>query len=600
MTPLYDKVELWPRPTSSDQSSMTTNNKDNETLIGANIDLPSTFHGLSPLDHLRVCGFHMHALEWHHMQTVGIDQILRLAEKTQCSVFNLSVVRWLGEQLRKPSNSNITKTTTRSNMAGTHGRSKYKDAMSMIMGMELKFFHKMGCLCKKEVALARTPAPPAGSSPSTATISRRSGAMTSTSSTLENERQFWIVCRARAEARSSFEIVDRGGTSLWENRSMLGNYGASTSVTGSGSSRRGRNVIPAGASMGVPAQMCSFAIPLEIANFGYNRVPIHIKVETNTWLSHWLSPPSALSLSLPRPFFISTNSNQMIPVAKGPSSTGWKVPPAIVSPKPGQLMTTQYLEQDGWPWSTPFLYKEDDQSQEREKRDHSKDDYNHQQFLRWREELQRAKQGPEKCDLEGLDKELQDAQAQHVKVLKSKIGVDVEGYLREMHDDNLGSQFYKKLDMDAISTVSLQLCKDCRQGIHEFCVIPRHRHEHRSPPSPSLSPSLSTGSLDQLIQLDVDINIDIDTDAAVQAEVEAEVDLELERVDKELDEVMIKHAEQVQRIMEARSWLIPFFFECGSCELRRTDVDVLPCSHMFLCGQCLDHVEFYVVPRKVV
>jgi len=358
-------------------------------------------------------------------------------------------------------------------------------------------------------------------------------------------------------------------------------------------------VIPAEVGMGVPVQMCSFAIPLEIANFGYNRVPIHIKVETNTWLSKWLSPPSKLSLSLTRPFFISTNSNPMIPVAKGTSSTGWKLQPAIDSSKPGQLMTMRYLEQDGWPWSTPCLNKEDDQSQEREKRDHSKDDYNHQQFLRWREELQRAKQGPEKCDLEGLDKELQDAQARHVKVLKSRIGIDEEGYVSEMHDDNLSSQFYKKLDMDAVSTVSLQLCKGCRQGMHEFCVIPRHRHEHHPPSPPSLSPSLSAESLDQLIQLDVDINIDVDTDAVVQAEVETEVDLELERVDRELDEVMTRHAEQVQRIMEARSWLIPFFFECGSCDLRRMDVDVLPCSHMFLCGQCLDRVEFYVVPRTV-
>jgi hypothetical protein len=101
------------------------------------------------------------------------------------------------------------------------------------------------------------------------------------------------------------------------------------------------------------------------------------------------------------------------------------------------------------------------------------------------------------------------------------------------------------------------------------------------------------------MDVDIDIDIDTDADAAIQAEVEAEVDLELERVDRELEEVMTRHAEQVQRIMEARSWLIPFFFECGSCELRRMDVDVLPCSHMFLCGHCLDRVEFYVVPRKV-
>lgn len=527
------------------------------------------------------------------MQTVGIDKILRLADKTHCPVFNLSVVRWLGEQIRKPatSTSTSTRTTTRTGSTGTQNKNKDNDAMSTIMGMDLKLFHKMGCLCKKEAALVRAPVLPPPSSSSLATSSRR-GAATNTSSA-QQEKQFWIVCRARAEAKSSFEIVDRGGSgSEMRNRNFLAFIGTTTtSGSGSGSSSRGRKVVPIGTGMGLPGQLCSFGIPLEIANFGHNRVPIHAKVETNTWLSQWLSPPTALSLSHPRPFYISTNSKQSVSAVRGLPATGWRLQQPVISSKPGPLVAMQYLEQNGWPGSKPFLYSEDNQSQIREReRDHIKYEHSHQQFVRWIEEVRRTEQVPEKCDLEGVNNELHSALSRHAQVLESRIGVDEDGRSIEMQEDYVGSQFYKKIDMDAIPAVRLHLCKDCKQGGHEFCVIPRYRHDHlHPPPLPS-----------QLIQLDGDMNVDVDTGVACQVEAEAEVDLELMRVDKELEEVMTRHAEQVQRIAEARSWLIPFFLECESCELRRLDVDVLPCSHMILCGQCLDRVEFYVVPREVL
>ena len=528
------------------------------------------------------------------MQTVGIDKILRLADKTHCPVFNLSVVRWLGEQIRKPATSagTSTRTTTGTSSAGMQSKNKDNEAMSIIMGMDLKLFHKMGCLCKKEAALVRAPVlpPPTPPSSSLATSSRRDAA-TNTSS-VQQEKQFWIVCRARAEAKSSFEIVDRGGSSgEMGNRNFLGFFGTTTtSGPGSGSSRRGRKVVPSGIGIGLPGQLCSFGIPLEISNFGHNRTPIHAKVETNAWLSQWLSPPTASSLSHPRPFYISFNSKQTVSAVRGLPATGWRLQQPVIS-NPGPLVAMRCLEQNGWTWSTPFLYSEDNQSQiqEGERRDHIKDEHGRQQFVRWIEEGRRAEQVPEKCDLKGLDNELHDALARHVKVLKSRIGVDEEGCSFEMQEDYVGSQFYKKVDMDTTLTVRLQLCKDCRQGGREFCVIPRYRHGHYHPaPSPS-----------QSIQLDVDMDIDIDTGIAYQVEAEAEVDLELKRVDRELNEVMTRHAEQVQRITETRSWLIPFFLKCESCELRRLDVDVLPCSHMFLCGQCLDRVEFYVVPQAV-
>ncbi|KAF9183699.1 hypothetical protein BGZ51_003848 [Haplosporangium sp. Z 767] len=49
----------------------------------------------SPPPPVKVCGFHMHALEWHNMQSLDTLSKIALAECAQCPVFNLSLTRWL-------------------------------------------------------------------------------------------------------------------------------------------------------------------------------------------------------------------------------------------------------------------------------------------------------------------------------------------------------------------------------------------------------------------------------------------------------------------------------------------------------------------------
>ncbi|KAG0266145.1 hypothetical protein BG011_003132 [Mortierella polycephala] len=49
----------------------------------------------SPTPPVKVCGFHMHALEWHNMQSLDALSKIALAECAQCPVFNLSLTRWL-------------------------------------------------------------------------------------------------------------------------------------------------------------------------------------------------------------------------------------------------------------------------------------------------------------------------------------------------------------------------------------------------------------------------------------------------------------------------------------------------------------------------
>ncbi|KAG0373245.1 hypothetical protein BGX24_011954 [Mortierella sp. AD032] len=585
--PLYDNVELWPRPTPTTPSSSLDHQDhppDKETVIGARISQPSTFHGLSPLDHLRVCGFHMHALEWHHMQTVGIEQIMALAKQTGCGVFNLSVVRWLGEHIRKNLKSTGTNTSTaiKTLTTGVKDRDMYKDVKKKIKGMDFTLFHKMGCLCKKEAALVRVPTN-LGKSSSSTSASRRG----TTSGWTRNEQELWIVCRARAQVKSTFEILDRGGEDHGSNRQMLGLYASASTTTcgsGSGSSRRGRQLTVAtgvGTGIGNEAQECSFGIPMEIADFGHNRAPIHQK------LSRWLSPPSHTH----PPSTLPAGFKRAISAVKESMMIERQWPPPDISSTQGQRTTVRYLEENGWSWPTPLL--DNDENGEHDNKDHRSSIYSStQQYVGWDTGLPRFKQEPKKYDrgpdLKGLDKELQEVLTRHVAVLRTRVDTDEEGQSLEMPWDELSmsSRFYRRIDMETISTVRFHLCKDCSDGMREFCVIPRH---HPQPPYPPTSPSGA------LIQLDVDMYQDMD----IGVNPEAQVDLELEHIDKELDDVMTRYAEQVQRNMEARSRLVPFFLQCRACEQRQQGVDVVPCSHELLCGQCLDSVEFYVVPRKV-
>ncbi|KAG0359008.1 hypothetical protein BC939DRAFT_502899 [Gamsiella multidivaricata] len=48
-----------------------------------------------PIPDRKVCGFHMHALEYHKMQKMYRDDVIKIAQRAQCPIFNLSVTRWM-------------------------------------------------------------------------------------------------------------------------------------------------------------------------------------------------------------------------------------------------------------------------------------------------------------------------------------------------------------------------------------------------------------------------------------------------------------------------------------------------------------------------
>ncbi|KAF9108174.1 hypothetical protein BGX29_002697 [Mortierella sp. GBA35] len=574
--PLYDEVEIWSQERTT-TTTETTNNKDE--LIGAMIGRPSAFYGLSPLDHLRVCGFHMHSLEWHHMQTVGIDQIIALAGQTRCEVFNLSVMRWLGDKIRK---------STRIKDTAPH------------LHLDMRLFHKMGCLCKKEVVLAWVPTPP---------LSNRRHP--------NAKKEYWIVCRARAQANRTFEIADRDqdrGEDLRQKGPFFDR-------------RKGQQQ--------KQQQSCSFGIPLEIANFGHNRIPIHVGgVETNDWLSRWLLPPrlpplsslssssqppssssslahvltwssSSSGVSSPmRPMMLSSSVNPFlwdrrhldrIASQLQPPLLPWAEKKSTSGPGEG-LVTAKDLEHGGWPWSTTTHPSHDNNNDNDNDNDgftqiQGKDKDQDHRFVRWDEGAHFVRTESGKVDnrldeLRGVDRELDEVLARHIAAVGSRINnkearsMPMERPMRqEAGDDYLDRRYYKEFDTHNIPDVSLHVCKECNEGVSGFAVIPRFKASPLPPSPPGDIP------MDQLISLNTDADKDEDD--------------ELERLDKELQRVMTRHAEQVQRTMEGRARMISQSLQqCGACGLRRMEVDVLPCCHMILCGKCLDRVEFYVVPRR--
>ncbi|KAG0219349.1 hypothetical protein BGX33_003279 [Mortierella sp. NVP41] len=271
---MYDEVELWPRtspPPSAAQSSLrnttsstttTPTTTPSPTTIGANIKPSDLFRGLSPVHNRKVCGFHMHALEWHHMQTIEIDQILALAETTRCDYFNLSVSRWL---LYRGSDKNQ---------------------------LTMTLFRKIGCLCKEDAVLIKTPPFPY----------KTHG---------RNEKQLMIVCRGSALADPLYEIVQSQPALVKEREPYYHTRQLNSKCQGGGGV----------GGVGGVGKACSFCIPLEIAIYKHHRIPIHSKVLTSEWLSQWF-PASLTSSPISSSSFGATwarRTDRMVSIAhKGP------------------------------------------------------------------------------------------------------------------------------------------------------------------------------------------------------------------------------------------------------------------------------------------
>ncbi|KAF9175077.1 hypothetical protein BGX20_008319 [Mortierella sp. AD010] len=77
--------------------------------LSAAVSFSKSSPHMTRIPDVKVCGFHMHALEWHTMQNLGTQEQITLTERAQCPIFNLSVTRWLNKGAnnlqKKPFNS---------------------------------------------------------------------------------------------------------------------------------------------------------------------------------------------------------------------------------------------------------------------------------------------------------------------------------------------------------------------------------------------------------------------------------------------------------------------------------------------------------------
>ncbi|KAF9086873.1 hypothetical protein BGX23_008525 [Mortierella sp. AD031] len=537
----FDEVELWPKKTgtttpakaalisgleirqpNSSGTTMTTT----PPIVGADIANPSTFLGLSPMDGKKVCGFHMHALEWHHMQTVGIEQILALAKQTNCDVFNFSVIRWLGDRVRPISGNNSNNTSSNSNSSNSN-----RDRGS---NLNLSLFRKINCHCRREAVIAQAPTIPA--------TYNRPGT--------KGDRHYVIVCRGRAHVDPKFEIV----LPPLDGPYFFGYYN--------------RTWVQPGGSV----YRCQFCISVDIAIYGHATDTIHKWIPNNEWLSQWLQPsptpnPTSTLTLAPRPSSVSTRTltaapqrgvNHMVSTLRKPPAVESKRSLTLTQTSPSPLMptttsrqtstwtlpstgllTAQNLGYFGRPRSTSASFSAAD----------------HGLAAQGRDQL-----GRDSIGLEGLDKELEESVAWHAAEVESILDADESWFtpMQEFYSD-YGYSNYREIDMDTYPSVAMLLCKYCTDNTTDFCVIPcRIKHG-----SPTASPPTTTGTniwtTNGFLPPSPPSSTDGDLDTRDEADLLTGLGCMnpgLESVDKELGRIMRRHAEGFSKTMETRSRLM--------------------------------------------
>ncbi|KAF9282555.1 hypothetical protein BGZ88_010979 [Linnemannia elongata] len=566
----YDNVELWPRkkPATAQTSvkhdhhrghTATTGAAHKKAVVGADIQVDAIRLNAAPMDGRKVCGFHMHALEWHHMQTLDVNQILKVAKDASCDYFHLSVVRWLGD---------LAKTTTIKNCN-----------IDTNYHLGLKLFRKVHCFCGKDAALARGPAVASNtSSPQPITTSSNISDNDNT-----GNKEYLIMCAGRVyDKHTDNEMVLQPGTDAYYN------YNIRSWINKSGGFNN-----------------CSLQIRLQKAIFDFNLWPIHSRIPMTDWLSQWfkpisLTPPTQALTVFPSELLSFERPNELLTTIRDPtaassskaSAAALPVPLIPITPKPTLTLKGLATVQDVGPsalmgLSTGVQVKERDQ------------------FY---------------CatGLYELDKELNEAFGRHAAAVESiKERMSILSSQSEEQD-----RYHKEIDMTGYPFVAMLLCDTCKNSNScNFRVIPRARPSSpfSPPPSPNkhkLGQGTTTTTANQTapttlrstyIHLPSPEGSDDEHIDAPGAQVDELFDLldpltglialetKLDQADQELEHTMTRHAMVFERTMEIRSRLVLDFIQCRGCCFREAGLDVLPCHHHFLCAECVERIEFYLV-----
>ncbi|KAG0285404.1 hypothetical protein BGZ97_007796, partial [Linnemannia gamsii] len=446
----------------------------------------------------------MHALEWHHMQTVGLDEILATARQAKCDVFNFSVVRWLGNKVRTnvTNNNNNNNNNASSPSSSTAAPSSF-NRTARTTGLGLKLFHKISCDCGSNAVIAKGPTMPSNYRPAS------------------KEDQFLIVCRGKAHTEPQYEIVEPGPRDAY--------YGY-----------HDHDRARLGSNAKIPK--CTFSISIDFAIFWVHYTPIHSRIETNEWLAQWLSPPSNKTPTRPfarpipsstsrssrwsRPISISSRtlrpsigsngvssprltdlmvSSIQTSLALGETRTrrstrttahvkSSATPPTTTrtipaGTPPSQLLTVRdfgALQQAPWTSLSPSVLPNGRLIQEQQQGQ--------------QESTRNTKNGAGR--LGGLDRKLEETVAWHVAEVTS-IMEDAAA------QDNWSSppltrkdycapekQYsnYKEIDMKEYPGIAMHLCQWCKDNARDFCVVPSLKNQPGSHARDSITTHANTSA----------------------------------------------------------------------------------------------------------
>ncbi|KAG9068795.1 hypothetical protein KI688_011081 [Linnemannia hyalina] len=562
-----DEVELWPRkkPAAATTAATTaatiaakhdhhtdhttTTSAAHKTVVGADIQVEAKYLNAASMNGYKVCGFHMHALEWHHMQTLDVNQILTVAKDTSCDYFHLSVVRCLDD---------LAKTTTIKNCN-----------IDTNYHLGLKLFRKVRCFCGKDAILVRGPAVASStsSSQSNTTNSNRGNNDNSNNCNNNDSEEYFIMCAGRVyDNHTDYEMVPQSGMDAYYN------YNIRTWIKSKGFIN------------------CSLQVRLQKAIFEFNLLPIHSRIYVTDWLSQWfkpitLAPPTQALTVFPSESVWFQRTDELLTTIRDPTtaSSSSKVgAPALPVPLiPATLRPTLASKrlatvQDIGPGGLMVLSTEVQ--------------------VKERDQLNSA------TGLYELDKGLKEALAHHAAVVKS-IKERTSVLLSRSEEQY---QYRKEMDMTDYPSVAMLLCNKCKNSTsRDFCVISRARPSSPFPPPPSqhkhkLGQGDTTTTSSQTvpttlrsIHLPSPKGSDDEHVDAPGAQMDELFDLldpltgliapnsELDQADRELEQTMTRHAMVFERTMEVWSRLVPDFIQCRGCCFREAGLDVLPATIIF-------------------
>ncbi|KAI1308942.1 hypothetical protein EDD11_004151 [Mortierella claussenii] len=185
---------------------------------------------------VKVCGFHMHALEWHKMQKIKADDMLHLlVQRARCPVFSHSVARWLNKR--------------------------------QFDSMPMEPFNRINCDCGEPMVVA----------PDAALLDKR-----------DQMEAYDLICSRRYPVLSVLNgnLVSKRHRAWKRKQKKWKAMGRRLSVD-----TNDNGSCKSDLSMAELMEPCSKVIRLTEAMYPARTKPVHSSIKNDAWLDQWFKPP---------------------------------------------------------------------------------------------------------------------------------------------------------------------------------------------------------------------------------------------------------------------------------------------------------------------